>query len=558
MLAIGVELLGGRYVATAYNDRDRAEWPPHPARLFSALVSTWGDTEPRDDAGATALAWLASQPPPRILACGTNDVAHRTVVTVFVPVNDVSVVSGPDRKKLDGALRERERASDDKARARLQKEIARLEKKLAEATAKAIAAPTRLGKGDPAHGAAILPEGRTRQPRTFPSVTPADPRFCFVWPDAAPTSEQSLALARLADRLVRLGHSSSFVSARLLSADEVAKWAACLTTYREAPSHGTHVLRWVGPRQLDALERAFELHRETEPRVLPAVFVTYAEGDVELPAPPPASLFDPSFVVLARVGGTRLPITAAPGVSRQLRRALMSALGEDIPELLSGHRADGTPSDQPHIAVVPLPVVGGPHADGALLGMALVFPRDADARARRRALLAISKLARPGSSDAGEPALIHLHLGPAGTLELQHVEWGEDPRAALRPGRWTRPSRTWATATPIALDQIPGNLHAAAHAERAEAFALAERSVAAAVERIGLPAPAMVDVLRSCVLSGTAKPRSHGPFPLDTMKMQRVLVHARLVFREPVRGPLLLGAGRYQGMGLCLPTDEGE
>ena len=32
MLALRIELLTGRYVATAYDDRNTAEWPPHPAR----------------------------------------------------------------------------------------------------------------------------------------------------------------------------------------------------------------------------------------------------------------------------------------------------------------------------------------------------------------------------------------------------------------------------------------------------------------------------------------------------------------------------------------------
>jgi CRISPR-associated protein Csb2 len=33
-------------------------------------------------------------------------------------------------------------------------------------------------------------------------------------------------------------------------------------------------------------------------------------------------------------------------------------------------------------------------------------------------------------------------------------------------------------------------------------------------------------------------------------------VHADIVFAEKVRGPVLLGAGRYTGLGLCLPIDE--
>lgn len=55
MFAITIELLGGSYVATAYNDRDRGEWPPHPARLFSALVATWADGDPQSDEGLGEL-----------------------------------------------------------------------------------------------------------------------------------------------------------------------------------------------------------------------------------------------------------------------------------------------------------------------------------------------------------------------------------------------------------------------------------------------------------------------------------------------------------------------
>lgn len=561
MLAIGIELLSGRYVATAYNDRDRAEWPPHPARLFSALVATWAETspqsesgEPIDEAGALALDWLAEQPAPRILASAGADVAHRSVMTVFVPVNDVAVVSGPDREKLDTALAAVEAASDTKARERATKDVHKLEARLLDATAKAIAKPAKFAKGDAAAGAAVLPESRTRQPRTFPSASPRSPRVGFVWPGAEPAGDTVAALSDLLGRLARLGHSSSFVAARLLQDNEVSNMGAELTTYREDPDAGEHVIRWVGARQLRALRDAFELHRETEPRVLPSVFMTYSEGEPRVAEKPPESIFDPRFIVLARVGGPRLPITAVPGVSRQLRRALMSALATDVPELLSGHKPDGSPSDLPHVAVVPLPVVGGPHADGALLGVALVFPREIDASDRRRVLAAMGILGSRTQSD--ESPIIRLLLGSAGTLELQMSEWGEDTRATLRASRWTQPSRAWATATPIALDRNPGDLHAASQAARTVAFAEAEASVAVAVERIGLPRPAAVEVSRSSVLGGSAKPRAYGRFPGGLRKPERVLVHARVVFDHRVRGPILLGAGRYQGMGLFLPIDE--
>ena len=66
MLAIEVELLARRYAATTHNDRGRAEWPPHPARFFSALVAALHDNETVDAYEREALLWLERQPPPSL------------------------------------------------------------------------------------------------------------------------------------------------------------------------------------------------------------------------------------------------------------------------------------------------------------------------------------------------------------------------------------------------------------------------------------------------------------------------------------------------------------
>src|SRR5438128_3582322 len=181
MFALAVELLTGRYVATAFNDRDRAEWPPHPARLYSALAATHFE-DPNPDERA-ALEWLERQGPPSLVA---SEAFERQVHTVFVPVND----------------------------------------KAAE------------------------PERRVRQARTFPSVTPEKPRAILVWPNAAPTRELLETLDRLASRVVRLGHSSSLVSVRVLEEEVVEpNWR---------PDDRGHVrLRTVGAGQLQALEQRF-------------------------------------------------------------------------------------------------------------------------------------------------------------------------------------------------------------------------------------------------------------------------------------------------------------
>ncbi len=85
MFAIEINFLTGRYVATSHYNRRLPEWPPHPARLFSALVAEWAVEQ--DPTERQALEWLEAQPPPSITA---SDELPRKVVKHFVPVNDAS------------------------------------------------------------------------------------------------------------------------------------------------------------------------------------------------------------------------------------------------------------------------------------------------------------------------------------------------------------------------------------------------------------------------------------------------------------------------------------
>ena len=99
MFALELTLLTGRYVATQYNDRRRVEWPPHPARLFSALAAAHFAVETPCSVEREALKWLEALGAPEIAASNTADDAAelaRDVVTVFVPVNDTTVVGDLD------------------------------------------------------------------------------------------------------------------------------------------------------------------------------------------------------------------------------------------------------------------------------------------------------------------------------------------------------------------------------------------------------------------------------------------------------------------------------
>jgi CRISPR-associated protein Csb2 len=492
MFAICIDLLAGRYVATAYNDRDRVEWPPHPARLFSALIATWAAADQPATDELAALEWLETQPPPQILASPIAHAGLRDVVPVFVPVNDTAVVSAPAREKLDeahAALAAAHAAGDSKATGKAEKAVGQLASKLLADTAKAVAAPAKFPKDGGASGDRQLPERRSRQPRTFPSATPACPTFGFVWTDATPTPPTLAALERLLGRLVRLGHSSTLLRASIGTDAAVAALRPQVTLYEPDDLAGRLVVRWVSSGQCQRLQAAFAQHQETEPRVLPARFVRYREGEGADELVWPTSVFVDPFIVFARVDGPRLPITSAAGLAKQFRRALMSVAEQPVAEMISGHQPDGSPSLHPHLAIVPLPVVAGPNPDGAIIGVGVVLPRQCSTPARLAVIRAIAAL-EAGSTPGDEQ--VRLHLGEAGTLVLRRDEWGDDRRSTLQAATWTRPSRTWGTATPIALDRNPGDLASSDAAKRADAFLAATAIVAAAVGRIGLPPPCSI------------------------------------------------------------------
>ena len=87
MFAIRITYLTGRVYSAQYDDGDvkaEPEWPPHPSRFFSALVSAWGEGGAEAEL-RPALEWLERQQPPAIHAA---ECSIREQVQAFVPVND--------------------------------------------------------------------------------------------------------------------------------------------------------------------------------------------------------------------------------------------------------------------------------------------------------------------------------------------------------------------------------------------------------------------------------------------------------------------------------------
>lgn len=547
MIALEVELLTGRYVATCFNDRDAPEWPPHPARLFSALVATAHEHEEFTGAARSALKWLEAQGAPEIEA---SEAEHRTLVATYVPGNASGVVGGWEaaERKLDEA---REALADSlggaKAMKVAQAALAKAERKFSEDVAKAVQDD---GKGNHETARAMLPDRRGRQPRTLPVMTPHVPRVRYSWPTAEPPVEVRRDLDELARRLVRLGHSSSLVACRVVERIQaVETTASTALLQRWTPTSGQGVsFRVPSQGQVDRLEQAFQRHRGVEPRALPAVHQVYErEGDVTA-AHVSTSVFG-EWIVFREVpddSGRRvgLRLSKTEDITRAMRGALLSHAIGAIPPVLSGHDEDGRPLERPHVAYLPLADVSSQYASGSVLGVAIVLPRGIERDERRAVLRAIGRWEEDG---------LRLTLGRAGALKLERIV-DRDPRKTLDPDWWGRRARRWGSVTPIALDRNPGDLNARDPKEAAAAARNAEEIVMRACQRVGLPEPRWVEIIRRSLFDAAPPARNYMPFPRKSSKgaaFSRVCVHIEMCFEQPVEGPVLIGAGRYFGVGFC-------
>jgi CRISPR-associated protein Csb2 len=259
------------------------------------------------------------------------------------------------------------------------------------------------------------------------------------------------------------------------------------------------------------------------------------------PEPRPAlasTLFDPSLVIFALRGRSlHVPITLR--LTSALRGMLMAACPQQPPpEWLSGHDADGAPSKCPHAAFLPLAFVGAPHADGRILGLAVALP----------AALAQSNIGPtlgPFLHDpaTGQPLRHRLFDGKWFDVELE-LATRETPSLTLSRSVWCGVAQTWASVTPIVLDRHDGRPGRAYNAEQ---------TVREACARIGLPSPVEVELRPVSRLTGVPHAREFPNLSRKADGGRRFHTHATLWFDVPVRGPVIVGAGRFRGYGVCRP-----
>ncbi|WP_420638966.1 type I-G CRISPR-associated protein Csb2 [Candidatus Poriferisocius sp.] len=549
MLAVEVNFLTGRYFATAYNDRQAGEWPLHPARFFSSLAANWAEGG-KDEAERSVLEWLEALPPPGIVA---SDAVPRRVVSFFVPVNDARIISG---SVYEGRARKIEDLATtledqlEESLGELTRPIERTRDKFHEAqdVEDLVSAVGRMSERSSDAALRVLPEYRGKQERYFPSVTPSEARTILVWKNVTISKESHSILDNLVSRVTRIGHSSSLVSCRIVNGVSEPNYRA---------GSGTHTLRCTGPGQLVELEKRHLQHQGISPRALPFVAVRYSESTLDDGTGIPHVSADTKgdWIVFECVQGSRrLPSTRAVDIATTMRAAIMSHTEDPIPEGLSGHQSNGDPTRMPHVAFLPLPYVGFEHADGRVMGIAVSLPLALPDDSRQAVLRAMGHWEAETESD------LTLRMGRGGHLQVRRCI-GPIDLVTIRPGQWHKPARRWLSATPIALPTHPGLLNRGSVNARAKAWERAENAVVTSCRHVGLPEPTHVDLSFQSALRG-GRPSSEFPTfeqrDRDGRPAPRRLLHAAITFDRPIAGPLMLGAGRFLGLGLMRPIGDVE
>lgn len=392
MLAFEVEFLFGRSVSTDRTNRQRAEWPPHPGRLFSALVSALKDG-PFGKKEREALLWLETLPSPGI-SCGQK--FDRSVLTTYVPVNDVQAPRLNPKKPLVEQGRAVQSALE------------------------------------------VLPERRPKKERFFPSVTLQDPQVFFIWEcNPEDLKKHRAHLENLASFVTYLGHSSSLVKVGLSESPPPA-------VFRHSEDGGLF-LRVPTPGRLEHLEMLFQsdLRPDSE------FYTRYEIAGEEISTPPTTGSVFGEVLMFRKVAGQEIGLADSAFLAEGIRNALMDRADQPPLDVLSGHHNDGSPLTEPHLAIIPLPDVGHRFADGHLLGFGLVLPRTISLEERRHIFRALEKI------DAGVPSrLEEIRLGKLGVWKVERLNPTVQRKAFDLP-RYQGPAKVWGSVTPVVLDKFP-------------------------------------------------------------------------------------------------------
>lgn len=268
--------------------------------------------------------------------------------------------------------------------------------------------------------------------------------------------------------------------------------------------------------------------------------------------PPKPLLRHVSYDAIPRVlyyeirGGTGFaprPLIEAPALVRALRDAAHRRLTADpilgrlAERLLVGRGAGSADLDQ-RPRILPVPSIGHPEADPSIRRIAVELPPACPIRPDDLDW-AFAGLT-PCDPDTGEAFAGRLTRGDSAMFE-----------------RLSASARRWRTVTPAALPGAARRRIDPAHGpakdgvERAAEEAAACRAVRAALRHAGFDPAADVGVQREPWDRRGAMAEAFAP---STRFSKHAMWHVELRFARPARGPVIIGDGRFLGLGLMRPV----
>lgn len=478
-------------------------WPPAPARLFQALVAGAAQGGTVLDAARDSLDWLERLPPPTVTAPrGTPGQRY----TGFVPNNDLdAALSGKNASDISDAV-----------------------------------ATVRVGKA------------------IHPILFDASDPLLYCWSFSGDDA-QAAALCELAEHLYQCGRGidMAWANATVLDADQARKRISEHggILYQPSPGGGAgSTLLCPQPGTRQSLAARFEGTRTRfrsggSNRKPVRVFVQPAKpllASVPYNAPPRRLIFA-LHGAEARGSFTPWRLSEAAALVAAVRDQAAGRLcdtipsrADDIERCLVGRGATDT-DKAARVRIVPLPSIGHPHADMTIRRLAVYVPQTCPLRADDVAWA----FAQTAWADADGVIL----------AELQSVD--DDAMAE----RYECSGRCWRSVTPLALstarrrriDPARKRDEAKDGAERAREETRAVNAVRQALRH------AEVGLSLTSVQVQREPFDGHGEraetFATGTRFAKEALWHASLTFAAPLDGPLLLGDGRYLGLGLMRPVD---
>lgn len=375
MLVLTVTLLGGTFRATGADDSaltglpGEGEWPPSPARLFSALVAADGTGPRLRVTDGSELLLLERAVAPLIIADPPDQVLRSHLVERFV-VRDMPHVDVDNKTRMTSAVQEY--------------------------------------------------PGRLPHPPVRPGtrLAPRNHSVVYVWRDVTLGQDTLRSLELRAARVPYLGCADSPVQVSVseeLPEERGATWVPEPT--------GTMALAVPYDGFLGALDDAFSRFCSGE-QVRRATVPTRYQG-----YRPPGSA--PELVPRKLVVWVRFESSLSGrhllAVTETLRGAVLERYTQEIggdrdnvPPYISGHGFPGPGYQQ--IEFLALPDAGFAHARGRLHGAAIVLPPQAGpdvAETLRAALWRVRRLVRPGVFDIA----VTLHGGEQAPIASSPATW---------------------------------------------------------------------------------------------------------------------------------------